>query len=67
VLLLHDRRTGVLQAIGANGARGRAVARVQQPPFNFPATAVEGDVAAFLESEAVGPTISTRRAVPAAT
>jgi len=51
VLLLHNRRTGALQPIGTNGAPGRAVIRVQQPPFSFPATAVEGDVAAFLESE----------------
>lgn len=51
VLLLHDRRTGVLQGIGANGAPGRAAIRVQQPPFSFAATAVEGDVAALLEPE----------------
>ena len=51
VLLLHDRRTGALQPIGTNGTPGRAVARVQEPPFSFPATAVEGDIAAFLESE----------------
>lgn len=30
---------------------GRAVARVLQPPFSFPAVAVEGDVVAFLEPE----------------
>jgi len=51
VLLLADRTTGVRRSIGSNGAPGRAVVRIHQPPFSFPALAVEGDVAAFLESE----------------
>ena len=32
-------------------AEGRAVVRVQQAPFSFPAVAEEGEVVAFLESE----------------
>jgi len=51
VLLLRDRHTGVTQPIGANAALGRAVTRIHQPPFTFPAVAVEGTVAAFLEYE----------------
>jgi len=51
VLLLRDRHTGITQPVGTNGAAGRAVTRIQQLPFSFPAVAVEGDVAAFLESE----------------
>src|SRR5262249_32944309 len=43
--------TGQPQAIGADGAPGRAVARIQQPPFSFPAVAAEDDVVAFLEPE----------------
>src|SRR6185436_15324301 len=31
---------------------GRTVARIEQPPFSFPALAVEGDLVAFLEPEA---------------
>src|SRR5438552_13774025 len=57
VVTLRDRDTGVAQPIGANaacgitGAPGRAVVRVAEPPFSFPAVAAEGDVVAFLESE----------------
>jgi cysteine-rich repeat protein len=51
VLLLNDRRTGAAEAIGASGAAGRAVTRIHEPPFTYPAVAVEGNVAAFLESE----------------
>ena len=51
VLLLRDRRLGSTQLIGNGPGSGRAVARVQRPPFSFPAVAVEGDIAAFLESE----------------
>jgi Tol biopolymer transport system component len=48
---LVDRETGVAQPIGANGAEGRAVVRVQEPPFSFPAVAVHEDLLALLESE----------------
>src|SRR5206468_12660346 len=57
VVTLRDRDTGVAQPIGANaacgitGAPGRAVVRVAELPFTFPAVAAEGDVVAFLESE----------------
>jgi Tol biopolymer transport system component len=51
VVTLVDRATGVFQPIGDLGVEGRAVVRVQQPPFSFPAVAVEGGVLAFLESE----------------
>ena len=51
VVTLVDRTTGQSQPIGSGGAPGRAVARIQQPPFSFPAVAAEGDVVAFLESE----------------
>jgi len=50
VVLLSDRQTGVGQDIGA-GAAGRAVARIRDLPFTFPAVAVEDDVLAFLEPE----------------
>ncbi len=55
VVTLVDRTTGRNQAIGAVGpqgrAEGRAVARIRQPPFSFPAVAAEGEVVAFLEPE----------------
>ena len=51
VVTLVDRTTGQRQPIGMGGAPGRAVARIQQPPFSFPAVAAEGDVVAFLEPE----------------
>jgi Tol biopolymer transport system component len=51
VLKLADRHTGVVAPIGSSGAIGRAVARIDQAPFNFPAVAVEGPVVAFLEPE----------------
>lgn len=51
VVKLEDRATGRMQSIAAQG-EGRAVVRVQEPPFSFPALAVEGDVLAILESEA---------------
>ncbi len=51
VVTLKDRVTGLSQAIGVGGADGRAVARIAQPPFTFPAIAAEGDVVAFLEPE----------------
>ena len=51
VLTLRDRTTGETLPIGVGGFAGRAVARVEQPPFSFPALAAEGRVAAFLEPE----------------
>src|SRR5262245_12249511 len=51
VVTLVDRTTGQPQSIGADGAPGRAVARIEQPPFSFPAVAAEEDVVAFLEPE----------------
>ncbi len=70
VVTLQDRRTGLLQPLGApsgfvvpGGAprpacglagtpQGRAIVEVQQGPFTLPALALEGTVAAFIESEA---------------
>jgi hypothetical protein len=55
VLTLRDRATGEIRPIGpSRGARqadGRAVARIRQPPFSFPAFAAEGSIVAFLEPE----------------
>ncbi len=58
LVTLSDRTSGVAQALGAPAGcgiagtpPGRAVAQVAQPPFSFPAVAVENDVLAFLESE----------------
>jgi len=51
VVTLGNRMTGESQRIGIGEAEGRAVARIQQPPFSFPAVAAEGDVVAFLEPE----------------
>lgn len=56
VATLRDRTTGRLQPIGADGgagpADGRAVVQLRAPPFRFPAVATDGDLLAFLESEA---------------
>ena len=59
VVTLRDRVTGAPQPLGAPAGcgiagtpEGRAVVRIAQPPFSFPAVAVEGEVLAFLESEA---------------
>ena len=51
VLKLVDRATGKVTSIGDTGSEGRAVVRIQQAPFSFPAVAVEGDVVAFIEPE----------------
>jgi cysteine-rich repeat protein len=55
VLVLRDRATGQIQPIGAVvagiQAPGRAATRIRQPPFSYPAVAVEGDLVAFLEPE----------------
>ncbi len=53
VIVLADRHTGRMQAIGGSGASGRATVRIHEPPFSFPAVATEGETVAFLESEAV--------------
>ncbi len=52
VLRLGDRQTGALYPTGTGGSAGRAVARIRQPPFSFPAVAAEGQVVAALEPEA---------------
>ena len=59
VVVLRDRATGEGQDLGApplcglsGTPPGRGVVRVSEPPFTFPAVAVENDVVAFLESEA---------------
>jgi Tol biopolymer transport system component len=49
VLVLVDRASGAVEPPGAPSRR--AVARIRQPPFTFPALAVENDVVAFLEPE----------------
>lgn len=51
VVRLSDRATGGALAIGRLGSPGRAVVRVRQPPFRFPALDAEGDLVSFLESE----------------
>lgn len=58
VVTLRNRTTGAGQPLGApagcgiaGAPDGRAVVRVSQPPYNFPAVAVEDDILAFLESE----------------
>ncbi len=58
VITLRDRVTGRSQNLGAPAGcgiagtpEGRAVARINQPPFSFPALAIENDILAFLESE----------------
>ncbi|HEV7731174.1 MAG TPA: hypothetical protein VGR62_03385 [Candidatus Binatia bacterium] len=65
VLEMLDRRTGEPQAIGQPGLCkppeecpppppfARAVARILQPPFSFPAFALDGDVLTFLEPEVI--------------
>jgi Tol biopolymer transport system component len=51
VLRLRDRLTATILPIGTGGADGRAATRVKNGRFRFPAVAVEGDIAAFLELE----------------
>src|SRR5207249_4076767 len=54
---LRDRVSGLLDPLGAPAgcgiaaADGRAVVRVSDPPFSFPALEIEGDTVAFLEPE----------------
>jgi Tol biopolymer transport system component len=58
VITLRDRATGRSQNLGAPAGcgipgtpEGRAVVRINEPPFSFPAVAIENDILAFLESE----------------
>ena len=60
VVTLRNRDTGNEEPLhGQSGCGlstnpapvGRAIVRLQQPPFSFPAVETEGDVVAFLESE----------------
>lgn len=51
VITLADRRDGVLAPIGGAGESARALVRLHEPPFNFPALAAEQDLVAFLEGE----------------
>ena len=60
VVTLRDRITGKEEPMGAaascpqlsGSATGRAVVRISDPPFRYPAVETEGDLVAFLESEA---------------
>jgi Tol biopolymer transport system component len=51
VVTFRDRVSGRTLPIGTGGQAGRAVLEVHQPPYAFPALAVEDDVLAFLEPE----------------
>jgi cysteine-rich repeat protein len=51
VVTIGNRSTGRVFAIGDGGALGVAATRVRQPPFSFPAVAVEGTVMAVLVPE----------------
>jgi Tol biopolymer transport system component len=57
IIQLRDRDTGAAQTLNSDLAcfvpngPGRAVCRISQPPFAFPAVAVEGDTVAFLNDE----------------
>jgi hypothetical protein len=51
VVTFRDRSSGRTLPIGTGGKDGRAVLEVHQPPYAFPAVAVEDDVLAFLEPE----------------
>jgi cysteine-rich repeat protein len=52
VVEFGNRLTGIVYSIGRGGARGRAVTRIRETPFSYPAVAVENDLLAFIESEA---------------
>jgi cysteine-rich repeat protein len=51
VLQLRDRTTSAVLPIGTNGKPARAVTRVRDGRFRYPAVATEGDLVAFLELE----------------
>ena len=50
VVSITDRATGNVLPIGAGGV-GRAVVRIREAPFSYPAIALEGSVVAFVEPE----------------
>jgi len=50
VISITDRATGAVLPI-AGASTGRAVARIRQAPFSYPAVALEGSIIAFLEPE----------------
>lgn len=51
VVRLVDRRTGVPMSIGQRGSPGRAVVRIHDAPFSYPAVVADDGLVAFLESE----------------
>ncbi|MBI3784003.1 MAG: hypothetical protein HY270_11440, partial [Deltaproteobacteria bacterium] len=58
VIELNDRTTGASEVLTppsgcglSSSAAGRGIVRISEPPFSFPAVAIENDVTAFLESE----------------
>ncbi|MDX2169916.1 MAG: hypothetical protein SF182_22795 [Deltaproteobacteria bacterium] len=51
VILISDRHTGQRQRIGVRDSEGRAVTRLRDLPFSYPAVAAEGSLTAFLEAE----------------
>lgn len=52
VVKLIDRSSGRVRALQAGGGEGRAITRVWDGRFSFPALAAGGDLLAFLEPEA---------------
>lgn len=53
VLTLNDRVTGSNEDFGPSSSRGRAIVEARKAPFRFPALAVESNVVAYLEPEAL--------------
>lgn len=51
VMTIRDRATGRVVPFGDMGSQGRAVTRIYDPPFSYPAFSAEDDVVAFLEPE----------------
>jgi cysteine-rich repeat protein len=51
VVTVRDEQTGAVQPIGPGGSDGRAVVRLRDGPFAFPAVETRDDLVAFLESE----------------
>ncbi len=67
VVVLRDRATGAGQDLGApaecslgGSPAGRAIIRVSDPPYSFPAVEVENNIVAFLESESSSSTSASR-------
>jgi Tol biopolymer transport system component len=53
VIKLFSRASGLNDAIGSGGSEGRAITRILQAPFSFPAMALgSGGLVAYLEPEA---------------